>query len=62
MLHVLVNKYKYRYFKLKEQIESNFTGVRDNQTSRVNFAKAFLQSIMEFYSRNTSMQPSTFGK
>ncbi len=44
------------------QIESNFIGVRDNQTSRVNFAKAFLQSIMEFYSRNTSMQPSTFGK
>lgn len=44
------------------QIESNFIGVRDNQTNRVNFAKAFLQSIMEFYSRNTSMQPSTFGK
>jgi hypothetical protein len=44
------------------QIESNFTGVRDNQTSRINFAKAFLQSLMEFYSRNTSMQPSTFGK
>jgi hypothetical protein len=44
------------------QIESNFTGVRDNQTSRINFAKAFLQSLMEFYSRNTSMQPATFGK
>jgi hypothetical protein len=44
------------------QIETHFTGVRDNPTSRVNFAKAFLQSIMEFYSRNTSMQPSGFGK
>ena len=44
------------------QIESNYTGVRDNQASRVNFAKAFLQSIMQFYSSNTSMQPSSFGK
>lgn len=44
------------------QIETHFTGVRDNQTSRVSFAKAFLQSIMEFYSRNTSMQPNSFGK
>ena len=44
------------------QIESNFTGVRDNQTNRVNFAKAFLQSLMQFYSTNTSMQPSSFGR
>lgn len=44
------------------QVETNFTGVRDNQTNRINFAKAFLQSIMQFYSSNTSMQPSTFGK
>jgi hypothetical protein len=44
------------------QIESNYTGVRDNQASRVNFAKAFLQSIMQFYNANTSMQPSSFGK
>jgi hypothetical protein len=44
------------------QIENNYTGVRDNATSRTAFAKAFLQSLMEFYSRNTSMQPSTFGK
>jgi hypothetical protein len=44
------------------QIESNYTGVRDNQVSRINFAKAFLQSIMQFYSTNTSMQPASFGK
>jgi hypothetical protein len=44
------------------QIESNYTDVRDNQASRVNFAKAFLQSIMQFYSSNTSMQPASFGK
>jgi hypothetical protein len=44
------------------QIESNFTGVRDNQVSRVNFAKAFLQSIMQFYATNTAMNPATFGK
>ena len=44
------------------QIESNFTGVRDNQVNRINFAKAFLQSIMQFYSSNTSMRPFSFGK
>jgi hypothetical protein len=44
------------------QIESNYTGVRDNQVSRINFAKSFLQSIMQFYSRNTSMDPASFGK
>ncbi len=44
------------------QIESNFTGVRDNQNNRVNFAKAFLQSIMQFYPTNTSMNPSIFGR
>jgi len=44
------------------QIESNFTGVRDNQNNRINFAKAFLQSLMQFYSTNTSMNPSTFGR
>jgi hypothetical protein len=44
------------------QIESNFTGVRDNPTSRVIFAKAFAQSIMEYYTTNTTMQPSSFGK
>ncbi len=44
------------------QIESNYTGVRENQASRVNFAKAFLQSIMQFYIANTSMQPASFGK
>ncbi len=44
------------------QIESNYTGVRNNQANRVNFAKAFLQSIMQFYSSNTSMNPSTFGR
>ena len=44
------------------QIECNFSGVRDNQTNRIKFAKAFLQSLMEFYSKNTIMQPSTFGK
>ena len=44
------------------QIESNYTGVRDNQVNRVNFAKVFLQSIMQFYTRNTSMNPASFGK
>jgi hypothetical protein len=44
------------------QIESNYTGIRDNQASRINFAKAFLQSVMQFYSSNTSMQPASFGK
>ena len=44
------------------QIETNYTGVRDNQTSRVNFAKAFLQSMMQFYSANTSMSPADFGR
>lgn len=44
------------------QIESNYSGVRDNQTNRVSFAKAFLQSIMQFYSSNTTMLPSSFGK
>jgi len=44
------------------QIESNFTGVRDTQANRVKFAKAFLQSIIQFYSANTSMQPTSFGK
>ena len=44
------------------QIESNYTGVRNNQVNRVNFAKAFLQSIMQFYKTNTSMDPATFGR
>ncbi|MFZ1306902.1 MAG: hypothetical protein WAT20_11115 [Ferruginibacter sp.] len=44
------------------QIESNYTGVRNNQANRVNFAKAFLQSIMQFYTTNTSMDPATFGR
>lgn len=44
------------------QLEANYTGVRDNETNRVKFATAFLKSIMDFYSRNTSMQPAGFGK
>jgi hypothetical protein len=44
------------------QIESNFTGVRDNANNRTIFAKAFAQSIMEYYTTNTTMQPSSFGK
>jgi N-formylglutamate amidohydrolase len=44
------------------QMETNFTGVRDTETSKVNFAKAFLQSIMQFYTVNTSMKPTEFGK
>jgi hypothetical protein len=44
------------------QIECHNNGVRDTYNNRVNFAKAFLQSVMEFYSRNTSMQPNGFGK
>jgi hypothetical protein len=44
------------------QIETNFTGVRDTETSRVNFAKAFLLSLMQFYTANTSLVPAEFGK
>ncbi|MFN8355864.1 MAG: hypothetical protein U0Y10_15510 [Spirosomataceae bacterium] len=44
------------------QIESNYTGVRDSQANRITFAKAFLQSIMQFYRANTSMNPTEFGK
>jgi len=44
------------------QIESNYPGVRDNIANRDVFAKAFLQSVMQYYTANTSMQPSTFGK
>jgi N-formylglutamate amidohydrolase len=44
------------------QMEINFTGVRDSEASRIVFAKAFLQSIMQFYSTNTSLIPAAFGK
>jgi hypothetical protein len=44
------------------QMETNFLNVRDTETSRVNFAKAFLQSIMQFYTANTSLKPTEFGK
>jgi hypothetical protein len=44
------------------QIETNFIGVRDTEASRINFAKAFLQSIMQFYTTNTSLLPTDFGK
>ncbi|MFM2325965.1 MAG: hypothetical protein RIR31_167 [Bacteroidota bacterium] len=44
------------------QIETNYMDVRNNQTSRVNFAKAFLQSIMQFYKRNTFIDPTNFGQ
>jgi hypothetical protein len=44
------------------QMETNFLNVRDTETSRVNFAKAFLQSIMQFYTTNTSLKPTEFGK
>lgn len=44
------------------QIESNYTGVRDNKNSWANFAKAFLTSVMQYYTTNTSLQPATFGK
>jgi hypothetical protein len=44
------------------QMETNFTSVRDTETSRVNFAKAFLQSIMQFYGVNTSLKVAEFGK
>jgi hypothetical protein len=43
-------------------METNFLNVRDTETSRVNFAKAFLQSIMQFYTVNTSLKPTAFGK
>ena len=44
------------------QIESNYTGVRDSPASFVVFAKAFLQSVMQYYTVNSSMSPSSFGK
>jgi hypothetical protein len=44
------------------QMETNFLNVRDTETSRVNFAKAFLQSIMQFFTANTSLKPTEFGK
>ena len=44
------------------QIESNYTGVRDNKNSWIAFAKAFLQSVMQYYTSNTSLQPASFGK
>jgi hypothetical protein len=44
------------------QMETNFTGVRDSEASRIVFVKAFLQSIMQFYSTNTSLIPAAFGK
>lgn len=44
------------------QVETNFTGVRDNTVNRSAFAKAFVQSLMQFYTANTGMQPSSFGK
>jgi hypothetical protein len=44
------------------QVECNNTGVRDNKTNRAIFAKAFMQSIMQFFTANTLLKPSTFGK
>jgi hypothetical protein len=44
------------------QMETNLLNVRDTETSRVNFAKAFLQSITQFYTVNTILKPTEFGK
>jgi hypothetical protein len=44
------------------QIETNFTGVRDNVNSRNLFAVAFTKSIMKYYTTNTAMLVTTFGK
>jgi hypothetical protein len=44
------------------QIETNNTGVRDNSNSRARFAKAFMQSVMQFYTANTTLNPASFGK
>lgn len=44
------------------QIESNFTGVRDNQNSRVAFAKAFTKSIIEYFQNTTTLKTADFGK
>jgi len=44
------------------QTEANFTGVRDNVSNRTAFAKAFMQSIMQFFSTSTSMKPADFGQ
>jgi hypothetical protein len=44
------------------QIESNYDKVRDTRTNRGLFAKAFAQSIMQFFSNNTSMDTKGFGR
>ena len=44
------------------QIETNYTGVRDNKNNRAIFVKAFLQSIIQYYKANTSMPSSSFRK
>jgi hypothetical protein len=44
------------------QVETYLTGLRDSEANRIIFAKAFLQSIMQFYTINTSMKPTEFGK
>jgi hypothetical protein len=44
------------------QIETNYTGVRDSKNSYAAFAKAFLRSVMHYFSSNAGMQSSAFGK
>jgi hypothetical protein len=43
------------------QIESNYTGVRENAKQRALFAKAFLKSLMQFYKTWTKLDPNSFG-
>jgi hypothetical protein len=44
------------------QIESNYTGVRATAVQRTQFAKAFMQSVVQYCTANTNLSPSTFGK
>ncbi len=43
------------------QIETNYTGLRDNYTDRVAFAKAFMRSIIAYFNNNTNMPSAGFG-
>jgi hypothetical protein len=44
------------------QTETNYTGVRDNAGNRVLFAKAFLQSVMQFFTDSAGMNTGDFGQ
>ncbi len=43
------------------QIESNYTGLRDNYADRVAYAKAFMNSVITYFNVNMNMPASGFG-